>query len=113
MAADKDEILDALWSKHEILYDALQELNDRLDPGDRLDFEGQMINAELEIARIEAIYDMIDNDKQIPFPTDPQVASLAAATGALEGVVARNKALTKIIEATTALVKTWPVSKGG
>lgn len=113
MAVARDEILDALWSKHEILYDALQELNERLDPADRPDFEGQMINAELEIARIEAVYDMIDNDRPIPFPTDQQVEALAAATGALEAIVAKNKALTKVIEAVTALVKTWPVSRGG
>ncbi|MGH6613736.1 hypothetical protein [Sphingomonas sp.] len=113
MPIGKDEILDELWRKHEILYDALQELNDRLDPADRPDFEGRMMNAELEIARIEAVYDMIDNDKQIAFPTDQQIDALAAATGALEVVVGKSKALVKVIETATALVKTWPVSRGG
>ena len=113
MTVGKDKILDALWAKHEILYDALQELNERLDPSDRPDFEGQMINAELEIARIEAVYDMVDNDRPIPFPSQAQVDALAAATGALQGIVAHNKKLTAILEAATALVKTWPVSKGG
>ena len=111
--ATKDEILDELWRKHETLYDALQELNERLDPADRPDFEPQILNAELEIARIEAVYDMIDNDKQIAFPTQEQVDKLAAATGALEAVVRKNQKLTKVIEAATAVVKTWPVSRGG
>lgn len=113
MPIDKDEILDELWRKHEILYDALQELNDRLAPVDRPDYEGQMLNAELEIARIEAVYDMIDNDKQIAFPTEQQTQALAEATGKLEVMVGRNKALGTLIGATTTLVKTWPVSKGG
>jgi len=111
--ATKDEILDELWRKHEVLYDALQELNERLDPADRPDFEPRMLNAELEIARIEAVYDMIDNDKQIAFPTQEQVDKLAEASGALEVVVGQNKKLTKPIEVATVVVKTWPVSRGG
>ena len=113
MPKTKDEILDELWRKHEALYDALQELNERLDPADRPDYEGRIMNAELEIARIEAVYDMIDNDKQIAFPSDQQVAALAAATGSLEVIVGKNRALTTVIEAATTLVKTWPVSGGG
>ena len=109
----KDEILDELWRKHEALYDALQELNGRLDSADRPDSEGQILNAELEIARIEAVYDMIDNDRQIAFPTQSQVDALVGATGALELIIGKNKALTQLIEATTALVKTWPVLKRG
>lgn len=113
MAFTKDQILDALWHKHEILYDTLQELNTRLGPADRPDYEGRMLNAELEIARIEAVYDMIDNDRQIAFPTDQQVQDLSAATGALAVIVGRDKALNTLIDTTTKVVNSWPVSKGG
>lgn len=113
MAFTKNQILDALWHKHEILYDTLQELNARLDPADRPDYEGKMLNAELEIARIEAVYDMIDNDRQIAFPTDQQVQDLSEATGSLAVIVGRNKALNILIDASTKVVKSWPVSNGG
>ncbi len=109
----KDEVLDELWRKHETLYDALQELNERLDPADRPDFEGRILNAELEISRIEAVYDMVDNDRQIAFPTQKQIDALAEASGELEKIINQNKALKKVIEAVTAAVKTWPLSKGG
>ena len=109
----KDEILDELWRKHEVLYDALQELNERLGPADRPDYEGRIMNAELEIARIEAVYDMIDNDRQIAFPTQAQVEALAEASGALEKIVNETEKLDALIKAVTAAVKTWPVSRGG
>lgn len=109
----KDQILDALWAKHEAIYDALQLLNDQLSAADRPDFEGVIANGELEIARIEAVYDLIDRNKPIPYPTDEQVAALAAATGALQKVTDTDAAYSQLLGAATALIKTWPVSQGG
>jgi len=109
----KDEILDALWEKHEAIYDLLQELNGRLSAADRPDYEGVLSNGELEIARVSAVYDMIDNNKQIPYPSDEQVEALAKATGALQQITDRNTAYENLAKSATALIKTWPVSRGG
>lgn len=113
MTVSKYDLLEALWNKHEALYDFLQDLNDRLSAGDRPDYEGVIANSELEIARIEAVYDLIDNDKPIPYPSDQQVADLASATGRLQKVTDVNAAYEKMAVAATELVKTWPVSKAG
>lgn len=113
MALSKDDVLDALWAKHEALYDFLQEMNERHAPQDLPDVEPIMINGELEIARIQAVYDLIDRDRPIPFPSDEQVRALAQATGALEAVVRVNAEIDKMVQAAGSAIKTWPVSRGG
>ncbi len=109
----KQQVLDALYDKYQTLYDFLQELNSRLDPDDRPDYEGIILNARLEIERVRADYDFIEKDKPIPFPSADQVAALAQATGALQRIVGINEALSNLIVAATGLIKTWPVSSGG
>ena len=109
----KDQILDALWEKHEAIYDFLQELNARLSAADRPDFEGVIANGELEIARIEAVYDLIDRDKPIAYPSDEQVKALAAAAGDLQRITDRERAYEELLGAATTLIKTWPISGGG
>ena len=109
----KAELLDALYDKYQLLYDFLQELNARLDPDERPNHEGTILNTELEIERVKDAYYFIADDRPIPFPSQKQVDDLALATGALEKVVGINKAIDAMIDAATAVIKTWPVSKGG
>lgn len=109
----KTEVLDALYDKYQLLYDFLQELNARLDPQDRPDHEGTILNTELEIERVKGAYYFVADDRPIPFPSEEQINALAAATGALEKIVGISEAIDAMIVAATGLIKTWPVSKGG
>ena len=109
----KDEILNAIWEKHEAIYDFLQELNERLKTStERRKYEGVMANGVLEIQRLEAVYDMIYTNKPITYPSDEQVHALALATGELQSITDRNTAYSALIDAATELIKTWPVSGG-
>lgn len=107
------EVLDALYDKYQILYDFLQELNARLDPADRPDYEGTILNTELEIERVKDAYYFIAGNKPIPFPSDEQVRALADATGSLQRIVGINAAIEAMIGAATGLIRTWPISRGG
>lgn len=113
MTVDKDELLDKLWKKHEALYDMLQDINDRVPPADKPDVEPVVSNGELEIARVEAVYDWVSNDKPVPFPSQEEVDALAEAAGRVDHAVRYSAAIEEVIKAGTTLIKTWPVSKGG
>lgn len=109
----KEDILDALYDKYQSLYDFLQELNTRLEPADRPDYDGTILNAELEIERVKDAYNLIQHNMPIPFPSDAQVNALAEATGALQRIVGINEAMSNLVAAATGLIKTWPLSRGG
>jgi hypothetical protein len=109
----KEEMLDALYDKYQTLYDFLQELNGRVQPEDRPDYEGIILNAQLEIQRVREAYDFVEKDHPIPYPSDDQVRALAGATGELQRIVGINTQLEALIGAATALIKTWPVSGAG
>ena len=109
----KNEILLALWGKFQVLYDFVQEMNERLRPAERPDFEGIILNAKLEIERVRQAYDMIKHDDPIPFPSEDQVRAFAEATGRLQQVVGINAAYEKLASAAIGLTKTWPLSQGG
>ncbi len=109
----KEEMLDLLYDKYQTLLDFLQELNHRLEPADRPDHEGILLNTELEIERTKSAYDLIKEDAQIPFPGDDEVQALASATGELQKIVDNNKRLDVLIAAGVAVVKTWPTARKG
>lgn len=109
----KNDILFALWGKFQALYDFLQELNGRLKPAERPDYEGVILNTQLEIERVKQSYDMIKLDDAIPFPSEDQVRALAYSTGELQKVVGVSAAYKDMASAAVGLIKTWPVSQGG
>lgn len=109
----KNEILLALWGKFQALYDFVQELNARLHPAERPDYEGIILNAKLEIERVKQAYQMIKDGDPIPFPSEDQVRQLAEATGRLQQIVGVNAAYEDMADAAIGVVKSWPVSEGG
>lgn len=106
----KSDLLLALWKKFQALYDFVQELNSRLSPADRPDYEGIILNAKLEIERVKDAYHMIKHGDPIPFPPDAEIREFAKATGALQRVVKVNASYSELATAAAALVNTWPVS---
>jgi hypothetical protein len=109
--SDKEQLLLALWNKFQTLYDFVQELNARLSPADRPDYEPVILNAKLEIERVKDAYHMIKHNDPMPFPSDAEIKAFAEATGKLQKIVKENEAYTKLAEAATALINTWPVGK--
>lgn len=109
----KNDLMIALWGKFQALYDFLQELNGRLKPFQRPDYDCVVLNTELEIERVKHSYDMIKSDAAIPFPSEDQVRALAERTGELQKVIGVNEAYGRMAAAAVGLIATWPVSDGG
>jgi hypothetical protein len=106
----KTDLLLALWRKFQTLYDFVQELNARLSPADRPDFEPAILNAKLEIERVKDAYHMIKHGDPIPFPSEAEIKAFAIATGELQKIVKINESYQKLASAAAALVNTWPIS---
>lgn len=106
----KPELLLALWKKFQALYDFVQDLNGRLLPADRPDYEGIILNAKLEIERVKDAYHMIKHGDPIPFPSEEEIKAFAEATGELQKIVKINADYTRLAGAARTLVDTWPVA---
>lgn|GEM_PF-4404713 len=101
-----------LWVKHEVLIDFLQKINE-LAPEERPDSEGPIRNAELEVQRIEVLMNSLYNVQTPPFPSGDQIEKLREAVGKLQLVIGKSVNANALIKAATAVIKTWPVSRGG
>ena len=104
-----DEAKKALWAKLGALYEFLQDLNLRVKPADRPDFEGTIRNAELEITRIQSLLDAALGG-YVPFPSEEQLRELQRATGELQQAVEDGADMVDLIAAANQAVATWPIT---
>ncbi len=110
---ERTDLWGKLWDKKAALNDWEREFNSRVPIDERPNFEGLLRSVQSEKEQLTADMRHLLEDEPLPFPSPEAIAALQVATGQLTLAVRTSAQFNQLLQALTAVLRTWPVSGAG